>query len=218
MGALNRLTAKGVEAATKPGRYADGGNLFLSVSANGGRRWVFLFRWQGERVGMGLGSARTVSLAEARKRASDARARLEAGEDPRLDSQVAAPDETSPSNATFGMCADALVAAMAPSWRNEKHAAQWRMTLDVYTAKIRAKPISAISTSDVLSVLQPIWYEKPETASRLRGRIERVLDATKGHTAVWISDVARSSRLTRRRFFPCVDATPAARHMDCGRH
>ncbi|MFZ4603347.1 MAG: tyrosine-type recombinase/integrase [Caulobacterales bacterium] len=180
MGALHRLTAKGVEAASKPGRYADGGNLFLSVSANGGRRWVFLFRWQGRRIEMGLGSARTVSLAEARKRAAAARAQLEARADPRLNGVTpAAPDEAPLPVVTFGACADDLVAAMAPSWRNEKHVAQWRMTLDVYAAPIREKPVEAISTADVLSVLQPIWYAKPETASRLRGRIERVLDAAK---------------------------------------
>src|SRR5262245_30452769 len=81
--------------------------------------------------------------------------------------------------ATFGECADRLIEAMRPSWRNGKHAAQWEMTLRDYAAPLRRLPVNKITTDDVLSVLKPIWNEKPETAARLRGRIERVLDAAK---------------------------------------
>ena len=81
--------------------------------------------------------------------------------------------------ATFGECADRLIAAMRPSWRNGKHAAQWEMTLREYAGALRRLPTHTITTDDVLSVLKPLWNEKPETASRLRGRIERVLDAAK---------------------------------------
>src|SRR5262249_24342065 len=79
----------------------------------------------------------------------------------------------------FGLCADRLIEAMRPSWRNGKHAAQWEMTLRDYAAPLRRLPVNKIITDDVLSVLKPLWNEKPETASRLRGRIERVLDAAK---------------------------------------
>src|SRR5262249_20861820 len=81
--------------------------------------------------------------------------------------------------ATFGECADQLIDAMRPSWRNEKHAAQWTMTLSHYAAPLRRLPVDKIGTDDVLSILKPLWNVKPETATRLRGRIERVLDAAK---------------------------------------
>jgi integrase len=80
---------------------------------------------------------------------------------------------------TFGLCADRFIEAMRPSWRNGKHRAQWEMTLREYAAALRRLPVDKITTDDVLSVLKPLWNEKPETASRLRGRIERVLDAAK---------------------------------------
>src|SRR6202011_3073861 len=78
-----------------------------------------------------------------------------------------------------GECADQLIAAMGPSWRNKKHAAQWEMTLRDYAAPLRRLLVEKVTTDDVLSVLKPLWHSKPETASRVRGRIERVLDAAK---------------------------------------
>jgi integrase len=169
---INRLNARAVATITKCGRHADGGGLYLSISPNGGRRWVFLFRWQGKPTEIGFGSARDVTLARARELASQARAKLAERINPR--------DARRPSKgATFGECADRLIAAMRPSWRNSKHAAQWEMTLREYAASIRRLPVDRITTDDVLSVLRPLWHSKPETASRLRGRIERVLDAAK---------------------------------------
>src|SRR5262245_41122269 len=120
----------------------------------------------------GLGSARAVTLARARELASQARSRRAEGINPK--------DARGPSEgATFGECADRLIEAMRPSWRNDKHAAQWEMTLRDYAAPLRRLPVNKITTDDVLSVLKPLWNDKPETASRLRGRIERVLDAAK---------------------------------------
>src|SRR5262245_26242544 len=169
---INRLTARAVATITKYGRHADGGGLYLSISPNGGRRWVFLFRWHGKPTEIGLGSARDVTLARARELASQARAKLAEGINPK--------DIRKPSaGATFGECADRLIEAMRPSWRNPKHAAQWEMTLRTYAALLRDLPVDKITTDDVLSVLKPIWNGKPETASRLRGRLERVLDAAK---------------------------------------
>jgi integrase len=157
---------------TKHGRHADGGGLYLSISPNGGRRWVFLFRWRGKPTEIGFGSARDVSLARAREFASKARAKLSEGVNPK---DVRRPAE----GATFGECANRLIDAMRPSWRNGKHAAQWQMTLRDYAAPLRPLPVDKITTDDVLSVLRPMWQEKPETASRLRGRIERVFDAAR---------------------------------------
>ena len=133
---------------------------------------MFLFRWHGKPTEIGFGSARDVSLARARELSSQARAKLADGINPR--------DARKPSEgATFGECADRQIETMRPSWRNDRHAAQWEMTLRDYAAPLRRLPVDRITTDDVLSVLRPFWNDKPETASRLRGRIERVLDAAK---------------------------------------
>lgn len=179
---LNRLTARGVLNLSAPGRHADGGNLFLSISPNGGRRWVFLFRWRGGRVELGLGSARDVSLAQARALAKEARDAITDGTDPRSIRRVPEPEpavEVAKALPTFGDVADELIASMSPAWKNEKHRAQWTMTMNVYASEIRAKAVEAVTTEDIVNLLRPIWYSKPETASRVRGRIERILDAAK---------------------------------------
>ena len=171
---INRLNARAVATITAHGRHADGGGLYLSISPNGGRRWVFLYRWHGKPTEIGFGSARDVTLARARELATQARANLAEGINPK-DARKRA------EGATFGECADRVIEAMRPAWRNGKHAAQWEMTLRDYAASLRPLPVHEIGTGDVLSVLKPLWNEKPETASRLRGRIERVLDAAKAH-------------------------------------
>jgi len=169
---INRLNARAVGTITKYGRHADGGGLYLSISPNGGRRWVFLFRWHVKPTEIGFGSARDVTLARARELASQARGKLAEGINPK-------DARRSSEGATFGECADRVIEAMQSSWRNTKHAAQWKMTLRDYAAPLRRLPADTITTEDVLSVLKPLWNDKPETASRLRGRIERVLDAAK---------------------------------------
>jgi integrase len=169
---INRLNARAVATITRHGRHADGGGLYLSISPNGGRRWVFLFRWHRKPTEIGLGSARDVTLARAREMAAQARANLAEGINPK-------DARKSSAGATFAECADQLIEAMRPSWRNGKHAAQWEMTLRDYAAPLRRLPVDSITTDDVLSVLKPLWNDKSETASRLRGRIERVLDAAK---------------------------------------
>lgn len=168
-----RLNARTVATLTKPGRHADGGNLYLSISPNGGRRWIFLYRWAGRQLEMGLGSARDVSLARARELADAARAKLAEGVNPL---EMRRSERAIP---TFGEAADALVDDIASGFRNAKHLEQWRMTLKNYAATLRSKSVADITTEDVLAALKPIWTTKSETASRLRGRIERVLDAAK---------------------------------------
>ena len=174
---INKLSARAVETLKAPGRYSDGGNLYLSISANGGRRWVFMYRFGGKQREMGLGSASRAgtSLARARELATEARTALAAGLDP-LEARKARmqAERTVPS---FGECADAYIEAHRKSWRNDKHVAQWILTLTTYCAQIRAIPVSEIDTEAVLKVLQPIWEKLPETARRLRGRMEKVLDA-----------------------------------------
>lgn len=169
---VNRLNARAAATIVKHGRHADGGGLYLSVSPNGGRRWVFLYRWHGKQTEIGFGSARDVTLARARELARRARGNLAEGINPK--------DLRKPAkSATFGECADRVIETMRPSWRNAKHAAQWQMTLQRYAAPLRRLPVDEVGTDDVLSVLKPLWNAKPETASRVRGRIERVLDAAK---------------------------------------
>src|SRR5829696_8558205 len=170
---VNRLSARKVDTIKEPGRHADGGNLYLVVDKSGARRWVFLFRWQGRLREKGLGSARDVSLARARELAAEARALVADGQDPLTKRAVAQ------AKPTFGQMADEVIAAHSPGWRNEKHRAQWRMTLTKYAAPLRDLPVDEVDTDAVLAVLKSLWDTRPETASRLRGRIEKVLDAAK---------------------------------------
>jgi integrase len=171
-----RLSARKV-ATAKPGKHSDGGNLYLIVSDTGSRKWVLRFTWRGAAKEMGLGSAKDVPLADAREKATDARRTLSKGLNP-IDERKR--DGGVP---TFGEMADDVCETLSAGFRNAKHKAQWRMTLGKYAGPLRGKPVDTISTEDVLAVLKPIWTERAETASRLRGRIEKVLDAAKakGH-------------------------------------
>lgn len=166
------LTARKVETA-KPGKYGDGGNLYLVVSKTGARKWVLRFTFGGRAKEMGLGSAACVTLADAREKAADARRKVGQGVNP-IDEQKR--DDSIP---TFGEIADEVREALSEGFRNEKHRAQWKSTLEIYAAPLRADPVDAVNTDDVLAILKPIWTIKPETASRVRGRIEKVLDAAK---------------------------------------
>lgn len=174
---VNRLTARSVATITKPGRHADGDGLYLVVDKSGARRWVFLFRREGKLKEMGLGGAGRVSLAEAREKASEIRKQLASGLNPIEERRRAAETET--GERTFGPFATALVPEICAGFRNEKHRAQWASTLTTYASSLNDRPLDEIGTDDVLRVLKPIWMTKPETASRLRGRIERILDAAR---------------------------------------
>ena len=169
---MRKLTARRVETA-KPGKFGDGGGLQLVVAPSGAKKWVLRFLWQSRPREMGLGSYPEVSLADAREKALAGRRLARSGVDP-----IAA-RKKSERVTTFGELADEIAGRLAEGFRNAKHKAQWRMTLTVYAEPLRAKPVDKIETADVLAVLQPIWQAKPETASRLRGRIERILNAAK---------------------------------------
>jgi integrase len=189
---MGKLTARKVETLTAPGRHSDGNNLFLSINAAGGKSWVFMYRaGKGVRKEMGLGSAAPgrVSLKEAREKAKEARGTKDKGLDPLT--ERAAKDAAKWVIPTFGAFADEYLAAHRSKFRNEKHIAQWSMTLTKYCAPIRSKALDTIDTESVLKVLQPIWTEIPETASRLRGRIENILDAAKVRGFLQIENPAR---------------------------
>lgn len=170
--ALHKLSDAAAKATRKAGRHSDGGGLYLNVSPTGTKSWLFMWVTDGKRREMGLGAYPAVSLAVARHKAGECRLAVAGGGDP-----IAARDREEVP--TFGECCEKFLASMEKSWRNEKHRAQWRMTLTEYGKSITNRRVSAVHTEDVLSILNPIWLSKPETASRLRGRIERVLDFAK---------------------------------------
>ena len=177
---INRLTARQVAALNRPGRHSDGGGLYLAISQNisvARRRWVLLFRWQGKLREMGLGSAATVPLAQARELAGKWRAELVAGRNP-LDVREAE-RRAMQKGRTFGEIAAELYAAKSPGWRNPKVRKQWMTPLERYADRLMSMPVDQIRTEDVLACLQPIWTTKSETASRVRGRIEAVIDAAR---------------------------------------
>lgn len=174
---IGRLSARTAETLKKPGRHADGGNLYLAITPDGARRWTFMYRYGGKTREMGLGSAAKgmVSLTTARELAQAARDLLREGKDP-LAEKRASPKSR---GKTFGQCADEYITAMRSSWTNAVHAHQWEYTLTQLAAPLRGKPVDQIQTADVLEVLKPVWARTPETASRLRARMESVLDAAK---------------------------------------
>lgn len=173
---VHRLNTRTIGAIAKPGRHADGDGLYLVVDRSGAKRWVFLFRREGRLREMGLGGVSRVGLAAARAKAREARQHLEEGRDP-IEARRGAKAAESPI--TFGAFADELVEELCASFRNEKHKSQWRSTLRNHAASLRELALDEISTDHVLGVLKPLWLSMPETASRLRARIERVLDAAR---------------------------------------
>lgn len=175
----NRLKDSQVKAATKPGRLADGDGLYLLTSKSGAKSWVFMFTRASKRREMGIGGLEgiaPVSLARARVKADELRSILAAGQDPFTEFSER---KASIAAVTFGQVADQYLEAMRGTWANDKHAAQWAMTLSEYAKPIRGLSVAAIDTAAILKVLKPLWAEKQETASRLRGRIEKVLDHAK---------------------------------------
>lgn len=183
----NALTSLSVKNA-KPGRYADGGGLYLLVKDTGARSWVYRFTLNGRTRDVGLGAAGTggVSLAKARELAMAITLKVKAGTDPLAERERKAAEAIAQAQAarvaqrTFRDEATAYLEKNEEGWRNPKHRQQWRNTLETYAHPvIGALPVSEIKTTDVLKAIEPIWKTKPETASRVRGRIETILDSAK---------------------------------------
>jgi integrase len=180
MARTGKLSAIEVTKAKGPAVLHDGGGLYLRVSATGAKSWVFRFQLDGKRRDMGLGPFPDFSLADARQKATEHRKLRHEGIDP-LDARAAQQQAQRVSAAkgrTFAEVAEEYVDRNEPGWRNAKHRQQWRNTLATYVYLILGElPVAAIDTGLVVQVLDPIWAEKPETATRVRGRIEAVLDA-----------------------------------------
>ncbi len=176
---IGRLSALAVSRAKKPGMYADGGGLYLQVSASGARSWIYRFMIDGTTGWMGLGPLHDVTLADARVAAFEARKLRRAGINPikaRYDVRAEARREPARST-TFPDAAERYMEAHKAGWRNAKHADQWRNTLETYAYPVFGPlPVQGVDVALVMKVLEPIWATKPETASRVRGRIESILD------------------------------------------
>ena len=188
---INALTPLNVKNA-KPGRHADGQGLHLLVKESGSRSWVYRYMIRGTSRDVGLGAAGPggLSLADARDVATALRLKVKAGIDPLAERQeaeaaaIARAQAAKAASVTFRTAADTYIAANEGNWRNDKHRQQWKNTLSTYAYPIIGDlAVADITTGHVLQILEPIWKEKAETASRLRGRIETILDAAKarGH-------------------------------------
>jgi integrase len=176
---FNLLSPLEVKASKEPGYFHDGGGLFLQVSAGGGRSWILRYSMAGRRREMGLGPYPAVSLAAARKSAAESRSLVKARQDPiaARDAERARQRLEEARGITFDKAVELFLAGNEVGWKNQKHRLEWRTSLRVYASPlIGTLPVGSIDTSHVTKVLDPIWHEKTETASRIRGRIERVLD------------------------------------------
>ncbi len=173
------LTFKKVESLVQPGRYFDNGTgLHLLVKSISKRYWVFRFTQNGKRKDCGLGVYPKVTLADARKRAQDARFMLDSGKCP-IEAKRATKKNDNKlvlSAITFQTFADQWLRTKRAEWRNQKHCEQWQYSLNQFAYPvIGSKTPNEIDTEDILKILQPLWTTKTETASRLRGRLERII-------------------------------------------
>jgi integrase len=178
----NRLSAVMVAKKTKPGRYGDGNGLVLQISKWRTKAWLFRYERDGRERQMGLGPVSVLTLAEAREKARECRKVLLNGIDPidaRRSDRMQARVEAA-RGVTFRQCAESYIAAHEAGWRNEKHRAQWKATLATYAYPIIGQlSVAMVDTALVVKVIEPIWATKPETAGRVRGRIESILDWAK---------------------------------------
>jgi integrase len=191
---VEKLSSAAVKNANKPGMYGDGGGLWLHVGPNAldednkptktGKSWIFRFMLDGKAREMGLGPLYTIGLSEARDLAQECRKQVLGGIDP-LEVKHAkrkARKLEAAKAITFKDCAGKYIAANKAGWRNAKHAGQWEATLKAYVYPIIGPlAVGEIDTGHVTKILTPIWTTKTETASRVRGRIEQVLDYATTH-------------------------------------
>ncbi|WP_245519669.1 MULTISPECIES: integrase arm-type DNA-binding domain-containing protein [unclassified Mesorhizobium] len=188
--ARHKLSEAGLKRIDKAGVYSDGDGLFLRIRKGGSRQWFFIYKRDGKRSELGLGGygqgTAPVSLVLAREKAEVLRQRLARGEELRVEAKP------TPRVITFEHCMDELLKAKAGNWKNAKHKAQWEMTLKEYAKPLHALPVADITLGDVKECLLPHWQERPETADRLRSRIQAVIDygiahewRTAGNPARW---------------------------------
>lgn len=209
MRAIERLTENKIQTITAPGYYADGGGLYLQITKGSTRSWVLRFRFGGRTREGGLGSLLDVGLTAARKKAGEYRAMIAQGTDPieqaRTVRAARLPQGREKSAPIFEDYAETCIDGWAPDWKNPKHEVGWRSSLRLYAyPTIGRLPVDEIETPHILQILRPIWRDKPETAGRVRLRIERVLAAASveglrtGNPAVWKGHLAQAQGLGKR--------------------
>ena len=185
---MGKLTTLKIQQLTKPGSYGDGNCLYLYIKSDGesrfSRSWVYRFTLNGRRREMGLGPADIVTLAEARLKVLECRKMHLEGIDP-IEVRKAKREKAKlerKGGVTFRACAERYIASHTAGWKNEKHAAQWPSSLNNYVYPIIGTlPVYSIETAQIMKVLDSIWSTKSETASRVRGRMETILDWAKVH-------------------------------------
>ncbi len=172
---IGRLSALKVAQLRELGMHADGDNLYLQVTSAEARSWIFRYRCGGKPHEMGLGSLKAVSLSEAREKARECRTQLADGIDPLAarEAKRARQAIEEARGITFDQCAAAYIKAHASSWKSLVHHLQWETTLATYVSPVFGSlPVQAVDVGLVMKALEPIWTTKPETAARIRGRIE----------------------------------------------
>lgn len=191
--AIHKLNARRLMALKEPGWHGDGGGLWLRILNDGSKRWIFVWKKDTKRREMGLGSHRTYTLDEAREMAAEARAIVKEGRDPielrkdvaeeqELEEAAAIEESAAPILApTFLDYAKIYIAAHEDGWSSAKHRWQWLNSLTKHAKPILEKPVDTITTDDLVELLQPIWSKLPDTAGRVRARIETILDAAKAN-------------------------------------
>jgi integrase len=224
---VGKLTALKVARISKPGMVGDGDGLWLRVSSSGARSWILRYMVQGRARGMGLGSAKTLGLADARQLAHEARRQILLDVDP-IDTRKAARAAKATAAAhsvTFRACALLYLEAHADGWRNKRSRGQWEAAMETYVFPIIGElPVSQIDTGSVMRVLAPIWKVIPETASRIRGRLERVLNLAKArgyragdNPAAWVANLDNllqaQPRSKRTTHFPAMPYTDVPQFM-----
>lgn len=206
--ARNKLSETKIKTIAKPGIYGDGDGLYIRAQKGGSKNWVFIWRRGNERNEVGLGGygqgTAPVSLALAREKADAIRLQLARGEDPRADRRPLQPK-------TFKDCMHGLLDARKGDWRNAKHKAQWEMTLNDYAKPLHDMPVADIVIGDVKDCLMVHWSERPETANRLRSRIQAVIDYGIAHEWRTAGNPARWKGLLEK-------VMPARQNLSRGHH
>jgi integrase len=218
-----QLNMKALERIRETGRHAVGNGLYLQVATGGARSWLFRYQQHGRRHDMGLGPFPTVTLAMAREAITKVRQQLHRNEDPlatKRAERAAAKLEIVTPVETFNMAAESYIIAHSPGWKNARSADQWRASLATYAAPhIGTKNVADVDVEDLLAILRPIWTAKNVTATRVRGRIESILDAAKvrglrsgenparwkGHLALILAAPARVHKVKHHAALPVAD-------------
>ena len=175
----NKLTARTVESKKVSGYYSDGGNLYLRITKSLTKSWAFYYVKEGKRTEMGLGSIADVSLEQAREKAAELRKQLANGIEPLAEKRQQEHERKlqQAKSMSFQQCADAYINAHKAGWKNPKHLQQWQNTLAQYVFPVFGDlDVKTIDTALITKCLEPIWLSKNETAGRVRGRVESILD------------------------------------------